>query len=71
MVELVDTRALGARAVRCGGSSPLPGTKVNTAFGRFLLWFWKKSSNRKRFDNRQLCDFTISSEMFNYDEVII
>ena len=29
MVKLVDTRALGARAARRGGSSPLPGTSSN------------------------------------------
>ena len=27
MAKLADARALGARTARCGGSSPLPGTK--------------------------------------------
>ena len=29
VVKLVDTRGLGPRAARRGGSSPLSGTKIN------------------------------------------
>ena len=30
MVELVDTYALGAYALRCAGSNPVPGTNKRT-----------------------------------------
>ena len=35
MVELVDTYALGAYALRCAGSNPVPGT-IYRARARFL-----------------------------------
>ena len=42
MVELVDTYALGAYAIRCAGSNPVPGTKtaqfsVSSPVGRFFI----------------------------------
>jgi|SaaInlStandDraft_3_1057020.scaffolds.fasta_scaffold00153_37 hypothetical protein len=51
VVKLVDTRGLGPRTARCGGSSPLPGTIyiINRIY-HINLWFFdiKKSLLHKQ-----------------------
>ena len=40
VVELVDTLALGASALWCAGSSPVPGTTENNAVNRLGYFYY-------------------------------
>ncbi len=42
MVELVDTYALGAYAIRCAGSNPVPGTRPKFFENVFCKLYRKK-----------------------------
>ena len=47
MVELVDTYALGAYAIRCAGSNPVPGTIIakNSGSSRVSAFFIAERSS--------------------------
>ena len=59
MMELVDMLGLEPSALRCAGSSPVPGKNSGNHSSRVIFCFWEIIKHQSEFDHPYIYPFSV------------